>query len=179
MLGTIGESPINSLEASSGVADAVIARQILSEVAVQVQEEGWHFNTETGFTMTPTTSGEIFVSPNVIEIDTMDGDKEVDVAIRGNRLYDRTKQTFVFEKDLKCRVVLLLEFEELPQAARHYVMIRAARVFQQRVLGSETLNGFTQQDESRARLSLKRYDSQTADYNILTGNYGVMRVIDR
>lgn len=179
MLGTIGESPINSLEASSGVADAVIARQILSEVAVQVQEEGWHFNTEKNFVLTPTTSGEIFVAPNVIEIDTMDDDEEIDVAIRGNRLYDRTKQTFTFIKDMKCRVVILLEFEDLPQAARHYVMVRAARVFQQRVLGSETLNGFTSQDEARARLSLKRYDSQTADYNILTGNYGVMRVIDR
>jgi hypothetical protein len=76
-------------------------------------------------------------------------------------------------------VVLLLELEDLPQAARHYVMVRAARVFQQRVLGSETLDGFTERDEARARMSLKRYDSQTADYNILTGNYGVMRVIDR
>lgn len=179
MLGTIGESPINSLDASSGVADASIARQILKEVAVQVQEEGWHFNTETNFTLTPTNTGEIFVSPNMIEVDTMDDDREVDVAIRGNRLYDRTNQTYSFSKTLKCRVVLLLEFDELPQAARHYVMIRAARVFQQRVLGSETLNGFTENDESRARLSLKRYDAQTADYNILTGNYGVMRIIDR
>lgn len=179
MLSTIGETPINSLDASSGLADAVIARQILSEVAVQVQEEGWHFNTEHNFVLTPTTSGEIFVAPNVIEIDTVEGDREVDVAIRGNRLYDRTNQTYAFTKDLKCKVVILLEFEELPQAARHYVTIRASRVFQQRVLGSETLNGFTSEDEARARLSLKRYDSQTADYNILTGNYGVMRVIDR
>lgn len=178
MLGTIGESPINSLEAASGVSDAVIARQILNEVLVQVQEEGWHFNIEKNFVLTPAIpSKEIFVPENCIEVDAED--KNIDVAIRGNRLYDRTNHTFEFEGAIKCNIVLLLPFADLPQAARHYVTIRAARVFQQRVVGSQTLGVFTEKDELRARIALSRYDSKTADYNILTGNYSVMRVIDR
>lgn len=179
MLGTIGESPINSLENISGVADAVIARQVLSEIAVQVQEEGWHFNTEKNFTLTPTVSGAIFVADNVLEVDSTEDDAEVDVTLRGNRLYDRTNKTYVFTKDIKCTLTLLFEFEELPQAARHYVMIRAARVFQQRVVGSDVLANFSQTDEAMARMALKRYDAKSADYNMLTGNYSVMRVLDR
>ena len=178
MLGTIGESPINSIEAASGVSDAIIARQILNEVSIQVQEEGWHFNVETNFVLTPAyPSKEIFVPENCIEVDAED--TRVDVAIRGNRLYDRINHTFAFEKDIKCNVVLLLPFEDLPQAARHYITIRAARVYQQRVVGSQVLGSFTEKDEMRARMALRRYESKTADYNILTGNYSVMRTLDR
>ena len=180
MLGTIGESPISSLDASTGVADAVIARQILSEVAIQVQEEGWHFNVDTNFILTPSSdTGEIYLPANCLEVDTSGPDVQMDVAMRGRKLYDRTNHTFVFSKSITTDLVLMLEFEELPQAARHYVTVRAARVFQQRVVGSDTLGTFTERDEVRARTALKRFEAKTADYNILTSNYSVMRVLDR
>ena len=181
MLGTIGESPINSLDAATGVVDAVTARAILSEVSVQVQEEGWHFNTEYEFVLTPSLdTKEIYVPANAIEVDASAYDRnDIDVAIRGNRLYDRKNKTFKFEQDIKADLTILLEFNELPQAARHFITIRAARVFQQRVIGSDTLGSFTERDEARALRSMRRYESRTADYNILTGNYSVMRTIDR
>lgn len=181
MLGTIGESPINSLDAATGVVDAVTARAILSEVSVQVQEEGWHFNTDYEFVLTPALSTkEIYVAPNTIEVDASAYDRnDIDVAIRGNRLYDRKNKTYEFEQSIKADLTILLEFNELPQAARHYITVRAARVFQQRVVGSEILGSFTEKDEARALRSMRRYESKTADYNILTGNYSVMRTIDR
>lgn len=180
MLGTIGESPINSLDAATGVVDAVTARSILAEVSVQVQEEGWHFNTENEYVLTPSLdTNEIYVPANVIEVDTSPYHREFDVSIRGNRLYDRGNKTYQFSKDLKCDMTILLEFNEMPQAARHYITIRAARVFQQRVVGSETLGSFTEKDEARALRSMRRYEARTGDHNILTGNYSVMRVIDR
>lgn len=181
MLGTIGESPINSLDAATGVVDAVTARAILSEVSVQVQEEGWHFNTEYEFVLTPSLdSKEIYVPANAIEVDASAYDRnDIDVAIRGNRLYDRKNKTFQFQQDIKADLTILLEFNELPQAARHYITVRAARVFQQRVIGSDTLGSFSEKDEARALRSMRRYESKTADYNILTGNYSVMRTIDR
>ena len=180
MLGTIGESPINSLDAATGVVDAVTARSILSEVSVQVQEEGWHFNTEYEFDLNPSLdTKEIYIPANAIEVDTSPYDRDYDVAIRGQRLYDRGNKTYSFTKSLKCDLTVLLEFNELPQAARHYITIRAARVFQQRVVGSDTLGSFTEKDEARALRSMRRYEARTADYNILTSNYSVMRVIDR
>lgn len=181
MLGTIGESPINSLDAATGVVDAVTARAILSEVSVQVQEEGWHFNTEYEFVLTPALgTKEIYVPANTIEVDASAYDRnDIDVAIRGNRLYDRKNKTFQFQQDIKADLTILLEFNELPQAARHYITVRAARVFQQRVVGSDTLGSFSEKDEARALRSMRRYESKTADYNILTGNYSVMRTIDR
>lgn len=181
MLGTIGESPINSLDGATGVVDAVTARSILAEISVQVQEEGWHFNTEYEFELTPTfDTKEIYVPANCIEVDTSEYDRNgLDVAIRGNRLYDRKNKTFQFQQPIKADLTILLEFNELPQAARHYITIRAARVFQQRVVGSQTLGSFTEADEARALRQMRRYEAKTADYNILTGSYSVMRTIDR
>jgi hypothetical protein len=180
MLGTIGESPINSLDAATGVVDAVTARSILAEVAVQVQEEGWHFNTEYEFLLSPDAgTQEIYVAPNTIEVDVSPYTTDVDVAIRGNRLYDRKNKTYKFSEDIKADLTILLEFNELPQAARHYITIRSARVFQQRVVGSQLLGAYTEQDEARALRAMRRYEARTGDYNILTGNYSVMRVIDR
>lgn len=179
MLGTIGESPISSLDSSTGVADAAIARQILKEVSLQVQEEGWHFNTEYEFELAPSAeTGEIFVPSNCLEVDasSLQG---VDVVVRGNRLYDKLHHTYVFTKTLKTDLVLLLEFNELPQSARHYISIRAARVFQQRMVGSDTLGSYTEKDEMRGLMALKRYEAKTADHNMLTGNYSVMRILDR
>lgn len=180
MLGTIGESPINSLDAATGVVDAVTARSILAEVAVQVQEEGWHFNTDYEFVLTPSVgTGEIFVAPNTIEVDVSAYTSDHDVAIRGNRLYDRKNKTYSFATSIKADLTILLEFNELPQAARHYITVRAARVFQQRVVGSDTLGSFSEADEARALRAMRRYEAKTGDYNILTSNYSVMRVIDR
>lgn len=179
MLATIGESPINTLDTIAGVVDAVTARSILSEVSVQVQEEGWHFNTDYEFDLNPASDGFIYVPSNAIEVDTSAYSREYDVAIRGNRLYDRTNKTYTFTQSIRADLTTLLEFNELPQAARHYITVRAARVFQNRVVGSQILQAFTAQDEASALRAMRRYEARTADYNILTSNYSVMRTIDR
>lgn len=180
ILSTIGESPVNSLAEVSSVVDAVVAKSVLKEVSTAVQEEGWHFNIEKNFTLTPDfLNKEIQVPGNCIQCDSSGQDSERDVCVRGNRLYDRDNLTFVFDRPVQVDMVLVLPFEELPQAARHYITIRAARVYQQRVVGSETLGNFTEKDEARARAGLRKFEADTSDYNILNGNWSVMRVLDR
>lgn len=180
MLGTIGESPVSSLSNDQSMVDVALARQILREVATQVQEEGWHFNTEVNWKLLPTTdSKELLLPANCIQVDTSGYDRGTDVVSRGSRLYDRTRHSYEFDKPLTVDMVILLDYHEIPQAGRHYIAIRAARVFQQRMVGSETLGGFTSQDEMRARAALKKLDSNTADYNILSGSWSVARILDR
>jgi hypothetical protein len=180
MLSTIGESPISSLSADQSTVDVGIAQSVLREVSVQVQEEGWQFNTEINWVMSPVQgTGEIQIPLNCIQIDTVGPDVMVDVAMRGQRLYDRLNHTFAFTKSLTVDMIILLEFTEMPQAARHYITVRAARVFQQRVVGSDTLGSFTEKDELRARAALKKLDSNNADYNILSGSWSVARILTR
>ena len=180
MLSTIGEAPVNSLYEVHGVVDAVVTKSVLKEVSTAVQEEGWHFNIEKNFTLTPDfVNKEITIPSDCIQCDASGQDSERDVCVRGTRLYDRGNHTYIFDCPVTVDMVLVLPFEELPQAARHYITIRAARVYQQRVVGSETLGNFTEKDEVRARVGLRKFEADTADYNILKGNWSVTRILDR
>ena len=180
MLSTIGESPVSSLSSDQTTVDVGIAQQVLREVTILVEEEGWQFNTEINWVMTPLAgTGEIFIPANCIQIDTSGPDSLVDTAMRGNRLYDRTNHTFTFTKTLTVDMVILLDFTDIPHAARQYIAIRAARVFQQRVVGSDSLAAYTEKDEAKARDGLKKLDANNADYNILTGSQSVARTLTR
>jgi hypothetical protein len=178
LLSTIGESPISSLEESANGADAAIALSVLREVSRKVQMIGWHFNQERNFRMAPSISGEIFLPANCVQIDDSSY-PGIDVVERGGRLYNRTEQSYLFSKAVTVDLTLLLEFEELPQAARTYITDKSSRIFQNRVVGSQLLSAFTAEDEREAKTVLKKYESQTADYNILTDNVAVSRVLRR
>jgi len=180
ILAVIGESPISSLEAGAAVADAVTAQTTLSEVNRAVQAKGWHFNTDKAITLTPATyTSEITLPSNCLHVDTVEEDKDTDVAQRGARLYNRKTHTYQFTKSLKVDMVILLPFTDLPETARHYITVRAARVFQARTVGSDALYQFTAVDERDALTALKKAEGLTGDYNILTGNYSVYRAIQR
>ena len=176
MLSTIGESPVNAVEATGNV-DVVIARQILQSVSREVQARGWHFNTEKNYTITPDSEGYLVLPNTVLKVDTVYPDSSKDVVVRGSRLYDREKHTYVFTDAVKVDMTILLTFDELPEVARNYVTIRASRIFQERVVGSDTLHAFNSQDEARAMVSLMEYEADTADLNILSGNYSVYRIL--
>jgi hypothetical protein len=179
MLSVIGESPINDLTADQSMVDVATARAILREVFIQVQEEGWDFNTEVAWALTPTVANEIYLPANCLQVDVTTETSGVSVVARGNRLYDKIGHSFSFTSKVIVDMVVLLDFDQVPEACRHYTTIRAARVFQQRSLGSETLAGFTEKDEARARAALKKLDANTADYNILSGSWSVARILNR
>jgi hypothetical protein len=176
MLSTIGESPVNAVE-DTGNVDVVIARQILQTVSREVQARGWHFNTEKNYTITPDSEGYLVLPNTVLKVDTVYPDSSKDVVVRGSRLYDRENHTYVFTDAVKVDMTILLTFDELPEVARNYVTIRSSRIFQERVVGSDTLHAFNSQDEARAMVSLMEYEADTADLNILSGNYSVYRIL--
>ena len=176
MLSTIGESPVNTVE-DTGNVDVVIARQILQNVSREVQARGWHFNTEINYTITPDSEGYLVLPKTVLKADTVYPDSSKDVVVRGSKLYDRENHTYVFTDAVKVDMTILLTFDELPEVARNYVTIRASRIFQERVVGSDTLHAFNSQDEARAMVSLMEYEADTSDLNILSGNYSVYRIL--
>ena len=55
---------------------------------------------------------------------------------------------------------------------------RATRIFQDRIVGSNTLHDFQERDEQMALIELKEFDKAADDHNIFD-NYDVFGVIDR
>ena len=176
MLSAIGEAPVNSL--SSGLVEAEIAETILNTVDREVQSEGWHFNTEYKRSFAQDTNGEIPLGNDVLRADSHLDANSKDLVQRGLRMYDRKNHTFAIKEAVKLDVVVQLDFEDMPEVAKRYVTLKATRIFQDRVVGSNTLHDFQERDEQMALMQLKEFDARTDDNNIFD-NYDVFKVIDR
>jgi hypothetical protein len=178
MLAAIGEAPINSLTGTLPV-DARIAQTTLNEINKDVQSEGWHFNTEIDVVLTRDASDHVALASNVLRVDTnIYQHPSIDVVQIGLKLYDRQNHKYEFDEDLTCVVVYFRTFNEIPEPARRYVMIKAARIFVDRLVGDEGLRSYTQQDEIRARAILMETDFSNADHNILRGDPSLTNVFN-
>ncbi len=82
ILGSIGQSPITSLDFTN--PEISFIHNLLREVNVDVQNEGWSFNTEYHVTYSPDTNGYFVIAPNVIRFDVHDNQniKPTDVVKR-------------------------------------------------------------------------------------------------
>jgi|TARA_R110002124_G_scaffold174376_4_gene342033 hypothetical protein len=181
MLSTLGEAPVNSL--SSGLIDAEMAEQILDNVNREVQAQGWNFNTETDYTIAVNTAGEIELPSSFVRVDLAKSETKYrssrnEYVQRGNKIYDTVQHTYVINKALKLDVVVLLDFELIPEIARRYVAIRASRIFQERVLGSTNISAQNRTDEQQAQLALRDMEGDNGDYSIFD-DYGTYSVLDR
>jgi hypothetical protein len=175
MLTTIGESPVNSISAST--ADTRIAQLILQEVDRATQIKGWNWNTEKEVPLTRNGSNQIVLASNVVRVDVNRQEyRNVEVVQRGNKLWDKKNKTFTFTSDLKGEVVYLLPFTDLPEQARYYIVVRSARLFQQRMIGDSTGSAFSAEEETTAYMSLNDSEDETADHNIFN-NYDVAKVV--
>ena len=177
MLTAIGESPVNTIT-SSTTTDVSIAVQILDNVSREIQSVGWHFNTDVNYKLAKNTSNEIVLPSNCLRVDNTHQDADLDLVERNRKLWDRENHTYTITKDVRVNITWLLEFTEIPETARRYITIRAARIFQDRMLASETLHKFHQVDEIQALAALKEHEGDTRDHSIFD-NYSTYRVIDR
>jgi hypothetical protein len=178
MLTTIGESPVNTI--SESTADTRIAYIILGEVNRATQIRGWHWNTESDVTLTPDgTTKEITLGTDVVRVDVDERRyTNVNVIQRGLRLYDKKNHTYQFNEPVKAEVVYLRPFSEMPEQARYYIIVRSARLFQQRMIGDATGSAFSAEEETTAFLALQNAEDETADYNILD-QYDIGKVTSR
>lgn len=169
MLAAIGESPVSTLSIS-GLDDVATAKADLERVSREVQTRGWWFNEDYNYPLVPNVSNEIEVPDNALNIDAEDDDfRYVD---RGGKLWDREEHTFTITDTIKVHIIWMFQFENLPQAARHYIYAKARREFQQGILGSKNVDDFVANDEANAMIEIERIDLKNADVNINKSDIG-------
>jgi hypothetical protein len=176
MLSTIGENPVNSL--TSGLVDAELAETILGSVSKSVQSEGWNFNTDNKFTFSPDTNNNIVLPANILRADATTEANAKDLVQRGLKMYDRTTHSFTIKIPVNLDIIIELDFEDLPEVARRYISLKASRLFQDRVVGSESLHKFNLMDEATAYAQLKDLEADSGDTSIFD-NYSVYQTLDR
>ena len=168
MLRTVRQAPVSTLIGDIGL-DAEFARDMLRERSLAVQSERWSFNYVPSVELTPhLTTKEIQLPNGAVSADVPLSEQrtDIDVTVRGTRLFDRCDNSYEFDKPVKVELLMALDWEDLPQQARHFIYVSAARRFQDRVLGSGEDHQFQLRDEFTSRQTLMEWDAQQADHSM-------------
>lgn len=170
MLGAIGETPVSDL-AVVGNTDTAIALRTLHGVSREVQSKGWWFNEDDRYTFTLNAENKAPLVAQILKVSPLGRGSSL-LTHRNNFLYDMRNQTDTFDTEAPptAKVTWFFDYELLPETARRYIAIRAARIFQKNVLGSEALDHYTTDHEGTAfsLIQDEQYDFDFAQgYNFI------------
>lgn len=168
ILWSIGESPVNTID-NTGIKDVELAQTQLDRTTRQVLTRGWDFNSDYEWELTPDASNNILVPSDALRIDPSDKSKRfVERSNGGTRmLWDREDKTWIITEKVEVDIVWGQDFDEVPEAARMYIAVRAARLFQAGAMGSDLIYRFTSDHEAEAKADFRRAHSLTRDANLL------------
>ena len=180
ILGSIGQAPISKLYQSETTQQAVelsyinpevaIIHGILMEVSADVQNEGWVFNREENFPLTPSASGEIKLPPNVLRMDMSDNQtyRTTDFTLRGDRLYDNVSHSFYFDATTKIKfdIVWKWPYDELPSTFKRYITLRAAGRAATQMVTNPQLVQLLSTQEAFARATCIEYECNQGDHTM-------------
>jgi len=165
ILGSIGQSPVTTLNYENPEISFIY--NILAEVNRDVQNEGWHFNTEYHVAIKPDSNGHIIIPNNALRYDIHDGrqDKTKDVVQRNGRIYDLVNHTDVFTDTLYLDLVTLYAFEDLPNPFQRYITYRAAVRAATQLVSNAQLTQLLKEDEAKARAVCTEYECNQGDHS--------------
>jgi hypothetical protein len=170
VLQMLGEAPVNSLDGQFGLAQQ--AQDAINDVSRKVQTEGWSFNTDyERLLMRDAETNEITVGTNVSRVKVEPYSyPDLDVVQRGSRLYDRRAGSYQFDEDLYADVTYILGWDEVPEYAHQYFMIKAGRQLQEAILGSADLSRINIAAEAEARSQFLEEETTCGEHSWLRGN---------
>lgn len=168
MLSVIGEAQVASIDET--IPDVQQAVNLLRMESRALQAKGWHFNTDDNLALTPDAEdGTISLPQGTLKVDTVGDSASLDLAYRAGKLYDRRRQSFDFATypTVYVDLVVLLDFESLPETVRTAIRIKAGRKLLSRTgLGTETSLGYEAEDEKDADAALQVEEEANADRSI-------------
>ncbi len=167
MLGHIQQSPVSSLSGNK-TARTLMAEDLLDTQTKAVQMLSYDFNKLEHYPLYPNEDKEIILPGNVLKVDVcrdyFDGNRYVQ---RGNRLYDKTLNTYKIGRYLEVNIILELDFEDLPEPVKWYVVMQASNKFVSQVKDDKNKVAYTQQEVFEAKQTLDEYEAECGKYNIL------------
>ena len=169
ILGAIGQSPVTTLVFDNPEVSFIY--NLLRDSNVDLQNEGWHFNTERHVTYTPdSNTGKIAVGNDILRMDVTDGwaKREYDVVKRNGFLYDKYDHTDDWSDtdEILLDVVRLFTFEDLPSVFQRYVIYRASRLAATQLVANPQLVQLLAQQEALARAACMEYECNQGNHNM-------------
>ena len=169
ILGAIGQSPITSLNFTNPEIGFIY--NLLRDANVDLQSEGWHFNTEKHVLYTPDSNGKIEVGNDVLKMDTTDGwsNRTYDVVKRNGYLYDKYDHTDNWSdlpSGIELDIVRLLSYEDLPEVFKRYIIHKASVRAATQLVGNAQLAQLLAQQEALSRAAIMEYECNQGNHTM-------------
>tara|TARA_R100001594_G_scaffold33042_1_gene61404 strand:- start:5805 stop:6437 length:633 start_codon:yes stop_codon:yes gene_type:complete len=174
ILGAIGQSPITNLEDGRANPEVGFIYNLLRDSNVDVQNEGWHFNTEKHVQFKPDSStNKIEIDDNILKMDVTDGwsHRQYDVVKRNGNLYDKFDHTDdwsdLTDDGIYLDLVRLFTYTDLPSVFKRYVIYKAATRAATQLVGNPQLTQLLAQQELLARSAVMEYECNQGNHTML------------
>ena len=169
ILGAIGQSPVTSLVFDNPEISFIY--NLLRDSNVDIQNEGWHFNTEKHVTYTPdSVTGKIVIGNDILRMDVTDGwsKRQYDVVKRGGFLYDKYDHTDDWSDttSINLDIVRLLTFEDLPMVFQRLIIARASARAAVQLISNPQLSSMLGQQEALARAACQEYECNQGNHTM-------------
>jgi hypothetical protein len=168
---TLTQSKVETRVETQANPDVAIALNTLREVSREVQSEGWTFNKEFDYTLTPNSNNEILIPDDMLQVDLNISSKnfnnrQFDSINRGGKLYDRIKHTYKWtDPSVKADILWYFEWEYIPDPIQAFIVARAAAIFSSRTIGDPNQYQILQQKEAFARAMAMEYECNQGDFS--------------
>ena len=168
---TLTQSKVETRVETQANPDVAIALNTLREVSREVQSEGWTFNKEFDYTLTPNSDNEILIPDDMLQVDLnisskRSGNRQFDSVNRGGKLYDRIKHTYKWtDPSVQADILWYFEWEYIPDPIQAFIVARAAAIFSSRTMGDPNLYQILQQKEAFARAMAMEYECNQGDFS--------------
>ena len=169
ILGAIGQSPVTSLNFTNPEVGFIY--NLLRDANVDLQAEGWHFNTEKHVTYTPDANGKIEIGDDILKMDTTDGwiDRTHDVVKRNGYLYDKQSHSDDFSGHsggIKLDITRLISYVDLPEVFKRYIIYKASVRAATQLVGNAQLAQLLAQQEALSRAAIMEYECNQGNHTM-------------
>ena len=169
ILGAIGQSPVTSIVKDNPEIGFIY--NLLRDANVDIQSEGWHFNSEKHVQYTPdSVTGKIAIADDVIKLDVTNGwtHRRYDVVKRGGYLYDLFDHTddWSDHTTIDLDQIKLITFEDAPLVFQRYIVSRASRMAATQLVANPQLVQMITTQEGMARAACIEYECNQANHSM-------------
>ena len=167
VLAAIGQSPVTTLDYENPETSFVY--NLIQECSRDVQDEGWVFNREEYYPLTPDHNKFITLPANVLRMDVSENDvyRTTDVIKRDGKLYDKLHHTFEFRKPLYMDIVWLFPLTDLPSVFQRYITSKASVRAAIQMIDNAQLSQLLTVQEGNCRAACLEYEANQGDYNFM------------
>jgi hypothetical protein len=168
---SLTESSVSKRVETQANPDVAIALNTLREVSREVQSEGWAYNKEYNYELTPNSNDEVLIPSDFLQVDLnisskRSGNRQYDSIIRNGKLYDKIKHTDKWtDESVYVDILRYYEWEHIPDIVQAYIVARAATIVSSRIIGDGNQYQMLQQKEAYARAMALEYECNQGDYS--------------